>query len=1124
MPSSWQRRWKKTAGGFLLCILTGAGCLVSPLPGSFEAQAYEVRPVARPDGSPLFELHFFDKGEYYGEYEDETMPGYSPWQLSAAQKQAIAQAAGLWAEVLGPGSRNSSPLPITVGTFLEENAGALSEPNQSADSVLNTGIQDGILHGITPDEPGLILVGPLDMAIPERLSPIPVTGGQADIVTVLYHEIGHALGIYSLAGNEERKVSTWDTHLKNSQGFWLKPGMEVVKEGDAAGSGNVFVVGEGTDSGVRFHGKHVAEVMGNDGGLLIEGYEGDTPDLSHIELERSLMSHQNYRNYTTFMEAELAALQDIGYNIDRKNFFGYSVYGDGLTLTNANGYFARNESGTGWLEGQANTATLGVGLHIYGKHNDVTQAADLLAGGVAGTGIRVDGSNNTLRINPDVLVAANGLWGTGLLVAYGKEQTVINRGTIQALGEDGVAARFDFGGNILGNDTEYRGSWIWTGLDEEGNEVSFSIPDNDYKDSNGFDLNLDGALVSSFDVSGTLAGSAASIYIAENAWVQKINILSGANVSGSIISDWDPEDERIQYTGNLEDLHTQLTFGLAPQADGSAGTQADPDFDMTLNGSIIGAPSIDMELTAGHLAVTGIVDVYSLNNSGHLTLTGMDDSGRAAHVGTTFVNNAGATLETGFTADGQVAGIEADSARLDGTWLLRPLRDFYANQAVITPESPVSVSGGTLSGNFSNVALVTNLSPTLDFTLNFDAANQPQIDVSRAADAYSRHAATAGAASLGHALAGIADVARGDMQELLAALDWSARDGGVVRQALDQLGPEAYDASARAALAQQAEFNVLLLRRMLGNLQAGRSLTAIPNNRPDAPDADSWQAWATPYGAGSRQGSRGDASGWQSTGIGLLAGMDRRFDSGLALGFHMGLAARRTSVTGAHDATAETQSALAGIHGLLAPEDWNGFYLTAQARLGLEDGEMNRTVAFNGYVRHNESRWTGLTGSALLGGGKDWTLSAGDGLLHVGPTGWMEYAFLRRPGISESDGEASRLHIDARTYESLQLSLGAHAGWSTELENGSGLGLDVLAAWRHELLDGTFHTAAAFRDYGDRVFRSSTDLTGRDALLVQGSLRLTHASGFFAQIDAGGEFFRTSAASANTGLSFGWEF
>lgn len=1096
---------------------------MTPLPGNFEALAYEVRPVPRPDGSPLFELHFFDKGEYYGEYEDENTPGYSTWQLSAGQKQAIAHAVGLWAEVLGPDSRNNAPIPITVGTYEEENADAGSEPNESEDSILNSGVQDGIINGITPEEPGLIHVGKLNLTIPDRLSPLPVTGRQADLVSVLYHEIGHALGVSSLAGNEYKVVSTWDTHLRNDQGVWLKPGMDVVAEGSGADSDDVFVVGQGTNSGVRFHGKHVAEVMGNDDGLLIEGYEEDYLDLSHIELEHSLMSHQDYRNYTTFMEAELAALQDIGYSIDRKNFFGYSVYGDDLTLTNANGYFARNDSGTGWLEGQANTATLGVGLHIYGKRNDVTQAANLLAGGVAGTGIRVDGSANTLRINPDVLVAADGRWGTGLLVAYGKDQTVVNRGTIQALGEDGVAARFDFGGNILGNDTEYRGSWIWTYLDKNKNQVDIPILASNNTDFSGFELNLDGALVSSFDVSGTLAGSAASIYIAENAWVQNINILSGASISGSIISNWNPEDEHIQYPYDREDLHTRLTFGLTPQEDGSASALADPDFSMTLNGSIIGAPSIDMELTAGHLAVTGTVDVYSLSNSGHLTLMGMDESGKAAHVGTNFVNDAGATLETGFMADGHVVGIEAGSAELDGRWLLRPLRDFYANQAVITPENPVSVSG-TLNGSFATIGIVSELSPTLDFNLNFNVADQPQINVSRAADAYSRHAATAGAVSLGHALVGIADAARGDMRELLTALDWSARDGSVVRQALDQLGPEAYDASARAGLAQQSEFNVLLLRRMLGNMQANRTLAATQDDSPNAPDAESWQAWAAPYGAGSWQGSHGDASSWQSTGIGLLAGMDRRFDNGLALGFHVGLAARRTSVKGAHDATAETQSALAGIHGLLAPEDWNGFYLTAQARLGLEDGEMDRSIAFNGYVRHNESRWTGLTGSALLGGGKDWNLSAGDGLLHVGPVGWMEYAFLRRPGISESDGEASRLHLDARTYESLLLSLGAHAGWSTELENGSGLGLDILAAWRHELLDGTFHTSAAFRDYGDRGFRSSTELTGRDALLVQGSLRLTHASRFFAQLDAGGEFFRTSATSANVGLSFGWEF
>lgn len=1111
------RRWKNIT---LAALFTGLlASAIPPLPlQTVTVQASELRIVPRPDGSPLFALHFFDKGERYGDYENSYMPGYSPWQLSSAQKDAVTRAAALWAEVLGPGSRNTAPIPIAVGTYLIENADASSDPAGDPDSgaySFPTGVQDAIINGNAPDSPGIIRVGKLNFDIQENLSPLPTVSG-FNLVATLYHEIGHALGVlsYAPALNSEY-LSIWDTHLRDQYGTWLRPGVTIAAEGEGT-PGTDFIVGEGALSGVTFQGAHVAEVMGDGAGLPVNGYEGDEPELSHIELEHSLMSHQDYRNYTTFMEAELAALQDMGYAIDRRNFFGFSVYGDGGTIINHNGYFARNAAGDAYLTGQANTATLGVGLHIYGKNNDVTQAADLLADGVAGTGIRVDGSGNILRIASGVRVSANGPGGTGLLVAYGKEQNIISGGNIEANGAGGVAVRFDFGHNLLGDATEYRGSWIWTA---DGRQQSIAHGNVDHS---GLPLNLDGALVSTFDVSGSLSGSAAAIYISENALVENINILSGASITGDIISDWDPENPAIQYPGSPDDLHTSLTFGLAPQADGSADANPDAAFDMTLNGGVYGADSIDMALSAGRLTVTGPLNVHSLTNDGYLALGGMMPSGAAADVAATFVNGPDATLETGVMADGSVLGIKAGTAILDGVWSLRPLPDFYASNAVINPQAPVEAS--TVNGGFSSVSLTANESPTLDFSLRAPDPSRPQLYVSRAADAYSRYAANTGAASLGRALGNIADVAQGDMRHMLAALDWSPRDGSAVRRALDQLGPEAYDASARASLGQQAEFNVLLLRRMLAGERA-RQAAQTAAAEQDTSSADQWQAWATPYGGASWQGSHGGASGWNSAGIGLLAGMERSFDSGLNLGFHLALAARRTTINDAHDATADTQSALAGVQGLLAPEQWDGLYLTAQARLGMEQGEMDRSVNIGEtYFRHNESRWTGLTGSALLGGGKDWFWNFESGSLSAGPLGWLEYAFLRRPGFSERDGQASRLRVDDSLYDSLLLSLGAHVGWDVALENGSALGLDILAAWRHELLDGTFRTTAAFREYSGQSFDSATDLAGRDALLLQGSLRLHHTSNFFTQVDAGGEFFRTEATAVNAGLSFGWEF
>ena len=70
----------------------------------------------------------------------------------------------------------------------------------------------------------------------------------------------------------------------------------------------------------------------------------------------------------------------------------------------------------------------------------------------------MDGEGNSLTVSSGVKVHADGYKGTGLMVSYGKEHEVILRGDVQTLGEGGIGARFDFGSNELGNNTEYRGS------------------------------------------------------------------------------------------------------------------------------------------------------------------------------------------------------------------------------------------------------------------------------------------------------------------------------------------------------------------------------------------------------------------------------------------------------------------------------------------------------------------------------------------------------------------------------------------------------------------------------------------------------------------------------------------
>ena len=68
------------------------------------------------------------------------------------------------------------------------------------------------------------------------------------------------------------------------------------------------------------------------------------------------------------------------------------------------------------------------------------------------------------------------------------------------------------------------------------------------------------------NITGTIAGTAAAVYISENALVQELNVLPGASIVGDIVSKWDPNNDDItdRAKNNEEvDLTTALNFGAA---------------------------------------------------------------------------------------------------------------------------------------------------------------------------------------------------------------------------------------------------------------------------------------------------------------------------------------------------------------------------------------------------------------------------------------------------------------------------------------------------------------------------------------------------------------------------------
>lgn len=1091
--------------------------------------AIEKRNIYSPSGKPVFQLRFFDVGdEAFSPAGPDSL--YSTWNLNEQQKNNIGMGVSYWTEILKT-DPDSIPAILNIGTISDDTAFANGGlPLLSDDGLLAATPVYAALSGYLTDEDkddvhGIIALGRGTMLKYDAVDYIPSQLSRADgpleLSGVVLHEVAHLLGISNYAMDLNGPATpyftpflmTWGEGLRDDNGNPARPGQAILCSAcNNPYDSEAFDVRN--DQGY-FTGEHVSEVMvGSLPGIPVKmlkisrdgNSELDTDYMSHSELKNSMMSHQKYRNYTTFMEAELAALQDLGYDIDRRNFFGFSVYGDHQTLVNNNGYFLRNPAGTAYLPGRYNTATQGLGLHVYGSNNTIMQQADLLTKGTGGAGIRVDGGANHILIPAGTRVHADGLNGRGVMFAYGKNHDFTLSGDVQAMGQLGVGVSFDFGNNMMANGTEYRGSYIHSFFG-----VTKTIPDE-----------LNGALVDSFDLTGRVAGKDYAIYMSRNALVNRINIMQGARIEGDIRSDYAQVDE----AGNAR--LTRISFGQRADSNGQAMGQPDAGFNWRYDGNIKGINNIELAPMGGMTSLNGRYEVYGVNVAPSATLSG--NAVYTLHPNSTFVNNG--TLSPGnsigrIEINGpfqqgstgllfmDVNGAQAHdvlavsgSAKLDGQLTLVPQRgDWYGQNWGL--QASDLVQAGAFEGAFSSVRIELD-SPTLSTGIRPLASGNVAFSIYRQANAYSQYAANENAAGAGRALYQLVQADATSTRPLLQVLDFSASDGRVVTQALDQLTPAVYSAMFASSLSREQQIGGIVASRALFGASGGVS-------------SDAWTGFAVPFGGGIWQDQRGSIVGYDSASYGVVLGAEKRSagNKSWVLGAYGAISHQSVNFDDPYGRKGRTTSFNLGVHTRYARNEHAGFYGFGQAQLGVEDGKLDRDVRFDGYSARHSADWTGWSGSLVAGTGYRWALSE---RASAGPLVSLAYTHLSRPSLTESGADSSRLSLESSHFNSLRSSIGFILGVGLPSSEERSLRADLEVTWDHELLNKKASLDAHFAGYPQASFTTKNRVAARDSMGVRAGLAYQVSEDMKLAANVSSQFFAKGRNSFSGHLSLNWQF
>lgn len=357
---------------------------------------------------------------------------------------------------------------------------------------------------------------------------------------------------------------------------------------------------------------------------------------------------------------------------------------------------------------------------------------------------------------------------------------------------------------------------------------------------------------------------------------------------------------------------------------------------------------------------------------------------------------------------------------------------------------------------------------------------------SRAADAYSKIAATADGHQLASFLDQKAGAMTGDSQNIVGRIDF---ENFTVDAAAEQMTPRAYDSLQYAAQSRI---------KMLTDLTSDRLL------EKERPQEGEWSVYAQPLRLEFDQNSWRSYAGFSGQSSGILVGAQRQAGN-WRYGLYGAYLDNKTDIVAAAPLHSESQGGFIGITGYYAADPERGQFYYGLLQGGAERYDTKRNVMLgNSYFSSYDKKWTSRSLTTEAGTG--WRLPQRQGTLI--PVAALRYSLLDYPGITEggaADGAAvSRGASDLQSLKSkvgLRMELGKERlGAVTERS------YDLSAMWYHEWLSNdTDYSWNRFAGQ-DRLNEKGGGSAGRDTYTLSAGMQLQENNKFTLRAAVGKAF------------------